>query len=188
MWTKNGIKWFQGYIKCIVNNLNHEGLCYIGSHVKIVNCGKVYLKRNVIIRPFSRVYVETSKSEIYIGQDSEIGEMSTLSCFRKIIIGNGVLTGPHVFISDHNHEYRNPNTYIKNQGVYCNLDDKIIIGDGTWIGTNVVIVGNVHIGRNCVIGANAVVTNDIPDNSVAVGIPCKVIKRYNVLSHNWERL
>lgn len=54
----------------------------------------------------------------------------------------------------------------------------MIIGHGSWLGTNVVIVGNVHIGYNCVIGANSVVTKDIPDYCVAVGAPVKIIKKY----------
>ncbi len=62
------------------------------------------------------------------------------------------------------------------------------IGDGTWIGTNAVIVGNVRIGKNCVIGANSVVTKDIPDYCVAVGIPCKVIKRYSLETQNWVKV
>lgn len=51
----------------------------------------------------------------------------------------------------------------------------LMIDDGTWLGTNVVIVGNVHVGKHCVIGANSVVAKDIPDYSVAAGIPAKVI-------------
>lgn len=51
------------------------------------------------------------------------------------------------------------------------------IGDDSYIGINAVIVGNIKIGRHCVIGANSVVTKDVPDYCVAVGSPAKVIKR-----------
>lgn len=64
----------------------------------------------------------------------------------------------------------------------------LVIGDGTWIGTNVVIVGNIHIGKNCVIGANSVVTKDIPDYSVAVGIPAKVIRKYDFEKKEWIKI
>lgn len=60
------------------------------------------------------------------------------------------------------------------------------IGDGSWLGTHVVIAGNITIGKHCVIGANSVVTKDIPDYSVAVGIPAKVVKRYNFDTKCWE--
>ena len=63
-----------------------------------------------------------------------------------------------------------------------------MIGDGTWIGTNVVRVGNIQIGKHCVIGANSVVTKDIPDYSVAAGIPAKVIKRYDFEEEEWVRV
>lgn len=68
-----------------------------------------------------------------------------------------------------------------------NKGDSVIISDGTWIGTNAVIVGNVKIGKNCVIGANSVVTKDIPDYCIAAGIPARIIKRYNIETHSWER-
>jgi acetyltransferase-like isoleucine patch superfamily enzyme len=59
-----------------------------------------------------------------------------------------------------------------------------LIGDGSWIGENACIIG-AHVGKNCVIGANAVVTSDIPDYSVAVGVPAVVIKRFDAPSKMW---
>ena len=61
------------------------------------------------------------------------------------------------------------------------------IGDGSWLGTHVVIAGNVKIGKHCVIGANSVVTKDIPDYCVAAGIPAKIIKKYNFDTCTWDR-
>ena len=72
------------------------------------------------------------------------------------------------------------------RGVRCNKSDRIEIGEGTWIGINAVIVGNIRIGKHCVIGANSVVTKDIPDYCVAVGIPVRVIREYNRVSKKWE--
>jgi acetyltransferase-like isoleucine patch superfamily enzyme len=53
----------------------------------------------------------------------------------------------------------------------------VIIGDNVWVGEGVAILPNVTIGRNCIIGTNSVVTKSIPENSVAAGIPAKVIKK-----------
>lgn len=61
---------------------------------------------------------------------------------------------------------------------------EVQIGDGSWIGENVSIIGEI-VGKNCVIGANSVVTKDIPDFSVAVGIPAKIIKQYNQTTKQW---
>ena len=99
-----------------------------------------------------------------------------------------MLTGPHVFISDHNHEYADPNIPVCKQGVRCKESDKIVIGEGTWIGTNAVIVGNISIGKHCVIGANSVVTMDIPDFCVVAGIPSRIIRKYNHTTNKWERV
>lgn len=97
-----------------------------------------------------------------------------------------MLTGPHVFIADHNHQYEDIKKPIYLQGARHNKGDRIEICSGTWIGTNAVIVGNVRIGKNCVIGANSVVTHDIPDYCVAVGAPARVVKKYNMTSCQWE--
>ena len=64
----------------------------------------------------------------------------------------------------------------------------IKIGKGSWIGTHVAIIGDVHVGKHCVIGANSVVTKDVPDYSVAIGIPAKVIKKYNFEIKKWEKV
>ena len=62
----------------------------------------------------------------------------------------------------------------------------VVIGEGSWLGENVCVIG-ANVGKNCVIGANSVVTKDIPDYSVAVGVPAKVIKSYNFSSKKWEK-
>ena len=63
----------------------------------------------------------------------------------------------------------------------------ISIGENTWIGENVCVIGS-SIGKHCVIGSNSVVLSNIPDYSVAVGSPAKVIKRYNQITKDWERV
>lgn len=83
-----------------------------------------------------------------------------------------------MYITDCDHEYRNVVVPVIDQGI-VQKGQKVSIGDGSYIGINAVIVGNVEIGKHCVIGANSVVTKDVPDYSVAVGSPAKVIKKIN---------
>jgi len=176
-----------GMVKCKLSKIKVERACYVGINVKVVNNGTILCKKNVTIRPFSHIYAEQG-SEIIFHDNVEIGRNSTISSQRKIILERGVLTGPHVFIADHNHEYKDINTPIYAQGVSLQQDASIHIGEGSWLGTNAVVVGNVNIGKHCIIGANSVVTKDIPDYCVAAGIPAKVIKQYNFETKTWEKI
>ena len=98
-----------------------------------------------------------------------------------------MLFSPNIYITDCYHEYRNINIPVKDQGI-VQRDQSVSIGEGSYIGINTVIVGNVKIGKHCVIGANSVVTKDIPDYCVAVGSPAKILKKYNLTSQLWETL
>ena len=80
-----------------------------------------------------------------------------------------------MYITDCDHEYRNIKIPVIDQGI-VQRGQKVSIGEGSYIGINTVIVGNVKIGKHCVIGANSVVTKDVPDYCVAVGSPARVIK------------
>lgn len=90
-------------------------------------------------------------------------------------MGKKVLLSPNVYITDYDHEYRNLEVPVIDQGI-VQKGQAVSIGDGSYIGINTVIVGNVKIGKHCVIGANSVVTKDVPDFCVAVGTPARVIK------------
>lgn len=105
-------------------------------------------------------------------------------------IGDNVLFGSKVYVTDHGHGIYSENSIHslpEIPPVQRNLDDdkKVIIGNNVWVGDNVVILPGVTIGNGCVIGANAVVTNDIPENSIAVGVPAVVIKRFDIAQLKW---
>lgn len=89
-------------------------------------------------------------------------------CFEKINIGDNVRCGANTLIMDGDAHFDDPRT---------SPPKPIEIADGVFLGANVVVKKGVRIGRNAVIGMNSVVTHDIPENSVAVGNPCKVIKQ-----------
>lgn len=96
-----------------------------------------------------------------------------------------MLVGPNVYISDRSHQYRDVRIPIMDQGYYTN--GTLEIGDGTWIGIHACLIGNISVGRGCVIGANAVVTKDIPDYSVVVGNPGKIVKKYDLELKKWVK-
>jgi radical SAM protein with 4Fe4S-binding SPASM domain len=124
---------------------------------------------------------------IDIGEGSNIGRRCTISAANRIEIGKYVLLAPNVFITDHNHEYQHAGIPIMHQGITTH-SDRVRIGDGSWIGINSIILGNVTIGRHSVIGSNSVVTKDIPDYCVAVGNPCRVIKVFDISTGKWLRV
>lgn len=151
---------------------------------------KIHLSNNVKIMP--QAMLVSLQGNIEIGEKTEVSMYSRVASMGLVKIGSHVLMGPHVFIADYNHEYHNPTIPVMYQGnsftPKADGSPNLVIGDGTWIGTNVVIVGNIHIGKNCVIGANSVVTKDVPDYSVAVGIPAKVIKKYDFEKDEWVKV
>jgi acetyltransferase-like isoleucine patch superfamily enzyme len=121
---------------------------------------------------------------ILIGEGTNIGRRCTLSAANRIEIGKFVLIAPNVFIADTHHEYQKLGVPIMNQGITTH-EDQIVIGDETWIGINAVIMGNVAVGKHCVIGANSVINKDIPDYCVAVGNPARVVKMLDVKTGQW---
>lgn len=127
---------------------------------------------------------DTSKPSLVIGNGTNIGNFNHIFATKEIIIGNNVLTADKVYISDNLHSYENIDTPIINQPV--KQISSVFIGDGTWIGENACIIG-AKIGKNCVIGANAVVTKDVPDYCVVVGLPAVIIKRYCTEEKEWKK-
>lgn len=92
-----------------------------------------------------------------------------------------------MYITDCDHEYRNIEVPVIDQGI-VQKGQQVSIGDGSYIGINTVIVGNVKIGKHCVIGANSVVTKDVPDYCVAVGSPAKVVRQYSQETGEWIKI
>jgi acetyltransferase-like isoleucine patch superfamily enzyme len=92
----------------------------------------------------------------------------------------------NVYISDHAHAYENLDMPIMHQGI--DSIAPVSIGRNTWLGENAVVLPGVTIGQHCVIGANAVVNTSIPDFSVAVGAPARVVRQFNKNSGQWERV
>jgi serine acetyltransferase len=127
-------------------------------------------------------HTKAEKCELIIGDGSCIGNFNHIYATNSIVIGKKVLTADKVYISDNLHSYENINIPIMDQPI--KQISTVEIGDGTWLGENVCVIG-AKIGKNCVVGANSVVTKDIPDYSVAVGSPAKIIKRFCLNNNEW---
>lgn len=155
--------------------------------LSIQGAKNIYIGSNVIIQYrtwlASLPLTGTQKCKLEIGDGCCIGNFNHIFATESIKIGKDVLTADKVYISDNLHSYEDISIPIMHQLV--KQISTVEIGEGTWIGENVCIIG-AKIGKNCVIGANSVVTKDIPDYSVAIGIPAKVIKYYSFDSKTWE--
>jgi acetyltransferase-like isoleucine patch superfamily enzyme len=113
---------------------------------------------------------------VRIGDRCLIGKGSGIVGHLRIEIGDDVWTGHHVYITDQNHGYTDVDLPISRQTM---PERPVSIGDGSWLGHGAVVLPGATIGRHVVIGANSVVTGDIPDFSVAVGVPARVIRHHD---------
>lgn len=123
--------------------------------------------------------------KLVIEDGCSIGNFNHIYATRSIILHKNVLTADKVYISDNLHGYEDINIPILQQPIV--QKNNVEIGEGSWLGENVCVIG-ANIGKHCIIGANSVVTKDIPDYSVAVGEPAKVIKQYDFEQKKWIRI
>lgn len=124
-----------------------------------------------------------SETVVRIGDRCLIGKGTGIVGHFGIEIGDDVWTGHHVYITDQNHGYEDLDRPISQQSM---PERPVSIGDGSWLGHGSVVLPGARIGKHVVIGANSVVTGEIPDHSVAVGSPARVIRRH-VPGEGWVR-
>ena len=169
-------------------NLEVKGTLIVGEQVSLGRFSSLIVPEDSTIVLGSRIWIsDNCHIESVPGGSINIGSETSLQSRCQIrgevIIGNKVLLAPNVFISSGSHMYDYvPELTIREQDQKY-LEDKgrsysspIQVGDDCWLGINVVVMPGVSIGSRCVIGANAVVTEDIPTDTVAGGIPAKVIR------------
>ncbi len=117
------------------------------------------------------VSTHSAQAEIKIGDNCGFSGV-TIGAKEKILIGNNVLIGANAVLTDFDWHHLDPALRRKDSG----RSRPIIIEDHVFIGINAMILKGVHIGQHSVIGANAVVTGDIPGNCIAAGNPARVIR------------
>ncbi|WP_339138596.1 MAG: acyltransferase [Candidatus Electrothrix sp. GW3-4] len=155
---------------------------------RIEGAGNISIGSNVCIR--ENVWLNAHgfpkrDCVIKINDNTYIGDDAHIYAINSIIIERDVLIGNRVYISDNLHKYNEITVPISLQGV--NKIGDVVLGSGSWIGENVCILG-ATIGKNCVVGANSVVTRNIPDYSVVAGAPARVIKKYDLKEGRWRNI
>ena len=133
----------------------------LSSNIELNKKGKISFGKKFILRKNSRI--SSTGGHIEIGNFCGINSNCYIVSHKNIKIGNNVIIGPNVVIVDHDHQFSKNGIDHKNYN--C---EEIIIEDNVWIGANVVILKGTKIGKNSVIGAGAVVSSDIPDNTILI--------------------
>jgi len=113
---------------------------------------------------------------VTIGDRCLIGKGSGVVGHLSVEIGDDVWTGHHVYITDQNHGYEDLLLPISRQTM---PERRVVIGDGSWLGYGTVVLPGARIGRHVVVGANSVVTGELPDRCVAVGSPARPVKKWS---------
>ena len=169
--------WIQSYLKsigrkCRINiDIHLQG----GKYISLGN--NVSIGKRVDLTAWDNYCDVKFTPEISIGQNTKIGDDCHITSINKIIIGSNVLFGKKITVTDNAHGNTSFDS-LKIPPYLRPLYSKgpVIIEDGVWIGDKVTILPGVTIGKNAIIGANSVVTKDIPKNTVVGGNPAKIIK------------
>ncbi len=126
------------------------------------------------------------------GKDVQLNDYNHIVAMNSVSIGDNVLMASHIFISDNSHgSYKGDENDSSPDVPPIRRDyptSPIKIGDNSWICEGVMIMPGTIIGKGCIIGAHSVVRGNIPDYTIAVGNPAKVIKKYNTEAKRWERV
>ena len=137
----------------------------------------IYMGNGIVIEIYDSYINQKFNPKLTIGDNSSFGDLWHITCINNITIGNNVRMGRKVFISDNAHG-ASKREWLDIRPNLRPLYSKgpVIIEDCAWIGEMVCIMPGVKIGRGAIVGANAVVTNDVPPYCVVGGNPAKIIK------------
>lgn len=131
-----------------------------------------------------------NKIKLTIGENCKMGDYVHIAAGESIKIGDNCLLASKIYISDITHGDYSISSNASDPRIPPDLrilkSSPVIIGNNVWIGDNVCVLPGVSVGDGSIIGANAVVTKDIPEYCVAVGTPAKIIKRFNFKTLTWN--
>ena len=159
---------------------------YIGKPLFIGNFKRIFIGKRVRIFPSARIEVIDKNSSIVFEDNISIAQnLHIISGGDQTLrIGKNTTFSANVFVTNIDHKYENVNEHILEQELLAN---KTQIGENCFIGYGAVIQAGTVLGKQCIVGANAVVRGIYPDYSVIVGIPAKIIKRYDMSCGTWKK-
>ena len=154
--------------------------------VSVVNPGGISIGAFVKIGSFGVIeaLVPERGVTVRIADGAYIGHFPRITAVGEVTIGEEAMIADRVYLSDTGHIYEDVTEPIKRQGLRDGR--RLEIARGAWIGIGAAVVGNVRIGENAVVGANAVVREDVPDFTVVAGNPAQVVRRHDGERWQWS--
>lgn len=151
-----------------------EGMVYLGRGVELRarrGYGRIVLGRWVHLGDGTRL--RAHEGTLRIGDKTVLGRENTLNCYLDLEIGPRCLVADWVYVGDFDHRTDDVRAPIKDQGI---VKTPVRIGPDVWVGVKVSVLRGTRVGRGSVLGAHAVVKGDIPEFSIAVGAPARVVR------------
>jgi lipopolysaccharide O-acetyltransferase len=137
-------------------------------------------------------YPKDKRKVLFIGKNVQMNDYVHITAMESVVIGNNVLMASKIYISDCSHGSYSGNTNDSNpdsRPAERTLFSKpVVIKDNVWLGEFVSVLPGVTIGKGTIVGANSVVSKNLPDYVIAVGTPAKPIKKYNFETQKWEKI
>lgn len=160
---------------------------------EFIDIGSLTLGRRARIDAVWLINGQRFQPSIRIGEGVSFGDDLHIGCTGRIDIGDGVLGGSHIYITDHDHgrysgEGDHSDPAMPPAARELTGGGSVTIGRNVFIGEYVTITKNVTIGDGAVIGAMSLVNRDIPANTLAAGAPARVIKQYDPARRRWDRV
>lgn len=157
---------------------------YMGKPCFIEGAKKIKIGSKTRIFPGIRMEA-IGKGSIEIGNNVAIEQNCHITSSEgHLKIGNNVTVLANTFITNIDHDYRDINKHVLEQNT---IYKETVISDGCFIGFGAAIQAGTKLGKHCVVGTNAVVRGEYPDYCVIVGVPAKIIKKYNLEKKSWEK-
>jgi acetyltransferase-like isoleucine patch superfamily enzyme len=173
--------WVRTFVTPVIHKKGKGTIIRNSVRMDVFPFNKFIIGANSIIEDFSTI--NNGVGDVFIGDNSGIGLSNVI--IGPVTIGNYVMLAQNIVISGLNHGYEDVNVPPRLQKV---VTKQITIEDNVWIGANTVVTAGVTIGKHAIIGAGSVITKDIPQYTVAVGNPARVIKKYDFETSTWQKV
>ena len=156
---------------------------YIGKPTFINKSKQIFINKNVRIYPHSRIECISPDAKIIIQENVSIGPNLHLTAATILEISKNCTISSNVLITDNKHNYSEIDKHIMNQKINIK---RTFIDENCFIGTGAVIDAGTTLGKQCIVGANSVLSGSYPEYCVIAGAPGRIIKRYDIVSKKWK--